>query len=142
MTSILVINGPNINLLGKREVNIYGKESYKDLCNKIENFAKENNVTVEIFQSNHEGEIIDKIHNAKKELKGIILNAGALTHYSYAIKDAIAAIEIPVIEVHISNIFKRESFRHVSVISDACLGQICGFGYNSYLLGISALLKD
>lgn len=139
---ILIINGPNINLLGTREPTVYGKETYEDLCNKIEKFAQKHNAKVEIFQSNHEGEIIDKVHSASKEFKGIVLNAGALTHYSISLKDAIKAINVPVIEVHLSNIYSREDFRHVSVLSDVCIGQICGFGIKSYLLGLSVLIED
>ncbi len=140
VNNILVINGPNINLLGKRELHIYGKETYESLCKRIEKFAEDNQVNLEIFQSNHEGVIIDKIQDAEKDFSGIVINAGAFTHYSFAIKDAIGAIGIPVVEVHVSNIFNREAFRHISVITDVCVGQICGFGYRSYLLGISALL--
>ncbi len=139
---ILVINGPNINLLGKRETSVYGNETYEDLCNRIKKFAENNNINIEIFQSNHEGEIIDKIHDADENFKGIVLNAGAFSHYSIAIKDAVKAISIPVIEVHLSNIYSREDYRHVSVISDACLGQISGFGYKSYILGVAAFMDN
>jgi len=139
---ILVINGPNINLLGKREINVYGNETYENLCERIDNFAKNHNIDVEIFQSNHEGEIIDRIHQAEEKYRGIVLNAGALSHYSISLKDAIKAINIPVIEVHLSNIYNREDYRKVSVISDVCIGQICGFGYKSYLLGIAALIEN
>ena len=134
---ILIINGPNINLLGIREQNIYGQETYEDLCKRIEEYAEQHNVKVELFQSNHEGDIIDKIHAAQKNYDGIILNAGALTHYSIALRDAVKAVDVPVIEVHLSNIYSREDFRRKSVLSDVCMGQICGFGFKSYLLAMS-----
>ena len=137
--NILVINGPNLNLLGKRAPGIYGNDSLFDIQSEIVCLAKELGVEVEFYQSNHEGGIIDAIHNAMDESDGVILNAGAYTHYSYAIRDAIAAVKIPVIEVHMSNIHAREEFRHTSVIAPVCRGSIAGFGKNSYLLALRAL---
>lgn len=139
MKKILVIHGPNLNLLGEREPGVYGSDTFETVNNEIVQKAKECNFECEIFQSNHEGEIIDKLHSARLEFDGIVLNAGAYTHYSYAIRDAIAAIKIPVVEVHMSNVHKREEFRHHSVISPVCVGVIAGFGKNSYLLGVEAL---
>lgn len=136
---ILVIHGPNLNLLGKREVHLYGNVSLKDIDRKMKQIASENNFGLETFQSNHEGAIIDKLHSAKGNIDYIIINAAAYTHTSVAIADAISAIEIPTIEVHISNVFKRESFRHKSLISPVCVGQIAGFGDNSYYLAIRAI---
>ena len=138
---ILIINGPNLNLLGKREPGIYGNDSLSDIQNEILSLAKELDIDVEFYQSNHEGGIIDALHNAMDENDGVILNAGTFTHYSYAIRDAIAAIKIPVIEIHMSNIHAREEFRHTSVIAPVCKGSIAGFGKNSYLLALRAL-KD
>lgn len=140
MKKILVINGPNLNLLGEREPGIYGNENYTTLSNMIIDRADELGIKCEIFQSNHEGAIIDKLHTARKNADGIILNAGAYTHYSYAIRDAIAAIKLPVVEVHISNVFAREEFRSNSVIGPVCRGSISGFGLYSYLLAMDALI--
>ncbi|MCI5905755.1 MAG: type II 3-dehydroquinate dehydratase [Oscillospiraceae bacterium] len=140
MKNVLIINGPNLNLLGEREPGTYGDDTYESLCADIKAKAAELGFdSCECFQSNHEGEIIDKIHAARLDKCGIILNAGAYTHYSYAIRDAIAAVKIPVIEVHISNIEKREEFRHTSVISAVCSGTIFGFGRIGYLLALQAL---
>jgi len=137
--SILIINGPNLNLLGKREPTIYGLDTFENYFQKIkEEFGQ---TDLEYFQSNHEGEIIDKLHEKGFNIDGIVLNAGAYTHTSLAIADAIAAIKSPVVEVHISNVFKREEFRHHSYISPVCVGSISGFGLDSYRLGIEALLK-
>ncbi len=138
---ILIIHGPNLNLLGEREPNVYGSETMQTINQLAIDTSKANNIQCDCFQSNHEGEIIDKLHEARLEYDGIVLNAGAYTHYSYAIRDAISAIKIPVVEVHMSNIHKREEFRHNSVISPVCAGQICGFGSNSYVLGVLALAK-
>lgn len=137
--NILVINGPNLNLLGKREPGVYGNDSLQEIQNEIAALAKELGVQVEFFQSNHEGGIIDALHNAMDDMDGVVLNAGAFTHYSYAIRDAIAAIKIPVVEVHMSNIHSREEFRHTSVIAPVCRGSILGFGKNSYLLALRAV---
>lgn len=134
--NILVINGPNINLLGIREKNIYGSLTYSDLVKKIENKAADFNFNVDFFQSNIEGEIINTIHSAYNIYDYIIINPAAYTHYSIAIYDAILAVNIPTIEVHISNIHKREEFRHKSVIASACIGQIAGFSEFSYLMAL------
>lgn len=139
MKKILIMHGPNINLTGKREPNQYGTTSYAQMNIEFVDYAEEQGMSCDIFQSNHEGELIDKLHDSIGVYDGIVLNAGAYTHYSYAIRDAIAAIEIPVVEVHMSNVHKREEFRHQSVLSPVCCGVICGFGKNSYILGISAL---
>lgn len=136
---IQIINGPNINLLGKREPSIYGNTSFDDyLADLRRRYA---DVQIDYFQSNVEGLMIDKIQEAGFEADGIILNAGAYTHTSIALQDAIRAVPAPVIEVHISNVHAREAFRHVSMISCACLGVICGFGLDSYRLALEALLK-
>lgn len=137
---ILIINGPNLNLLGSRENNIYGDLSLLDIQKRIEKAAKANNIDVVFFQSNHEGEIIDKIQLAKDNFDGIIINAGAFTHTSIAIRDAISAIMLPVIEVHISNVYKREEFRHVSMIAPVCKGVIAGFGADSYILALISFI--
>ena len=137
---VLIINGPNLNLLGEREPGTYGSDSYAGICAMLKEKSAELGFDeCECWQSNHEGEIIDRIHEARIDSDGIVLNAGAYTHYSYAIRDAIAAVKVPVIEVHMSNIHKREEFRHHSVISPVCAGQIAGFGKDSYVLGLYAL---
>lgn len=136
---ILIINGPNLNMLGIREPEKYGSETLADINDKIKKYCDDNNISVEFYQSNIEGEIIDKIHRARGNFDGIIMNAGAFTHYSYAIRDAIPIAEMPVIEVHLTNVHSREEFRHKSVIAPVCKGQICGFGSNSYLVAVRAL---
>lgn len=138
---ILVIHGPNLNLLGEREPGIYGDVSFDKLNENIMAHAERLGLECEIFQSNHEGAIVDKLHEARKEFFGVVLNAGAYTHYSYAISDAIKAIKIPCIEVHISNIFARDAFRSHSVIAPVCKGSISGFGLQSYYLGVTALAE-
>ncbi len=138
---IYVINGPNLNFLGIREPNIYGNNSYEDLCRYINSEAKKLNVEIEIFQSNIEGEVVDFIQKAYENSDGIVINAGAYTHYSIAIFDAIKSINLPTVEVHLSNIYNREEFRHKSVIAPACIGQISGFGFLGYKLAIEALLN-
>ncbi len=138
---ILVIHGPNLNLLGEREPGIYGDVSFEKLNENIMAHAEKLGLECEIFQSNHEGAIIDKLHAARTEFFGVVLNAGAYTHYSYAISDAIKAIKIPCIEVHISNIFARDAFRSHSVIAPVCKGSISGFGLQSYYLGVTALAE-
>lgn len=140
MTRIQIINGPNINLLGKREPSIYGNTSFEDYLGTLRKAYP--NVQIDYFQSNTEGELIDKIHETGFEADGIILNAGAYTHTSIAIHDAIRAVTSPVIEVHISNVHARESFRHTSMIAAACKGVVCGFGLDSYRLALEALLKN
>ena len=137
--NILVIHGPNLNLLGEREPGVYGNTSIEILNQNIIERSKEQGLECEIFQSNHEGAIIDKLHSARLNFDGVIINAGAYTHYSYAIRDAISAIKIPCIEVHISNVFARDEFRSNSVIAPVCKGSISGFGLNSYYLAIMAL---
>ena len=136
---ILVVNGPNLNMLGIREPEIYGSETYKDLEELIKGYCSKNNIQVDIFQSNCEGEIVTIIQNALGEYDGIILNAGAYTHYSYAILDSLYAVNIPTVEVHISDIYKREEFRHKSVIEPACKKQICGLGIQGYIKAIEYL---
>ena len=136
---ILIINGPNLNMLGIREPEKYGDETLADINEKIKKYCDDNNMDVEFYQSNIEGEIINKIHSARGNFDGIILNAGAFTHYSYAIRDAIPIAEMPVVEVHLTNVHAREEFRHTSVIAPVCNGQICGFGSNSYLVAVRAL---
>ena len=136
---ILVINGANMNMLGRREPDIYGKEDYAALCARIYEHAQSRGVAVECFQSNHEGAIIDKLHAARTTFDGVIINAGAYTHYSYAIHDAIHDIRIPCVEVHISNIYARDEFRSHSVLSPVCAGTIAGFGINGYFLALQAL---
>lgn len=139
MKKVLVLLGPNLNMVGIREKGIYGDESSESISNQIIEFAKKNDFSAEIFQSNHEGDLIDRIHSAKDNFDGVVINAGALTHYSYALRDAIACVKIPFIEVHMSNIHAREEFRHTSVIAPVCAGQISGFGKYSYLLAMNAL---
>ena len=139
MKKILIMNGPNLNLLGEREPNIYGDESLKAINDELYAVAQNLGHEISFFQSNSEGSIIDSIHAARLEYDGIVLNAGAYTHYSYAIHDAIAAIKIPVIEVHLSNISSRDEFRKTSVIAPVCAGSIAGFGKYSYMLAIQAL---
>ena len=139
MKKILVIHGPNLNLLGEREPGVYGNETYDSINNDIIEHSISKQFHCEVFQSNSEGEIIDTLHLARKSFDGVIINAGAYTHYSYAIRDAIAAIKIPVIEVHISNINARDEFRSKSVIAPVCAGSICGFGKYSYILAVDSL---
>jgi 3-dehydroquinate dehydratase-2 len=139
MKHVLVIHGPNLNLLGKREPDIYGTQTLEDINSAIVNKGMELQLQMETFQSNDEGAIIDKIHLSMAKVDGIIINPGALTHYSIAIRDAIKATGIPCIEVHLSNIHAREEFRKVSMIAPVCIGQISGFGADSYLLALQAI---
>jgi len=137
---LLFIFGPNLNLLGERETNWYGSMSYDDLIVKITKEAQSRGVQAEFFQSNQEGEIIDKIQQKRKEIDGIIINPGALTHYSIAVRDALSAVKIRSIEVHMSNIYAREEFRHHSVTAPVCWGQISGLGWIGYILAMDALI--
>lgn len=139
--NILVIHGPNLNLLGTRNPEIYGKDSLNDINAALKEKADNLGVTISFFQSNHEGAIIDTLHQTRGKVDGIIINAGAFTHYSYAIRDAIESIQIPTIEVHLSNIYAREPFRRHSVISEVCKGTIAGFGKVSYLLALESFVK-
>ena len=139
MKKVLVLNGPNINLIGVRETGIYGKESIDDINAQLMSRAKQAGLQMEIRQSNHEGLLIDWLQEARTEFDGVIINAGAYTHYSYAIRDAIATLGKPCIEVHFSNIHAREDFRHTSVISPVCAGVVAGFGKVSYFLALEGL---
>lgn len=134
---ILILNGPNLNLLGQREENIYGNQSFESYLNLLKQLFE--NIRIDYFQSNWEGELIDHLHAARGVYDGIVLNAGGYTHTSVALADAIAAIKVPVVEVHISNILKREDFRHKSLIGPNCIGTIMGFGLDSYRLAIESL---
>ena len=142
MTKILIIHGPNLNLLGEREPDIYGKTTLKEINTLLEKIAQKEGVSLEFLQSNHEGEIVDAIGKAKaNQFQAILINPAAYTHTSVAIRDAVAAVNIPTIEVHLSNIYAREEFRHKSLIAPACHGQITGFGVNSYVLGLEAAIQ-
>lgn len=136
---ILVINGVNMNMLGIREPEKYGSVTLKDLEKELYSLSFELGIDIETYQSNHEGEIVEKIQQAKDEFSGIIINAGAYTHTSIAIRDAIASVNIPTVEVHMTNIYAREEFRHKSYLSAVCKGQIAGFGIDSYKLALRAL---
>lgn len=137
----LIINGPNLNLLGKREPGIYGEQSYDALCTLIRDHAAARGSTADFFQSNHEGAIIDQIHAADGAYDAIVINPGAYTHYSYAILDALKAVDVPAYEVHISHIGQREPFRAVSVTAPACVGQLCGHGFDGYLMAMNHFLE-
>lgn len=139
MKKVLVLHGPNINLTGKREPGTYGVTTFEEINREIVEFGKTLDLDCTVFQSNHEGVLIDKIHECLQDYDGIVLNAGAYTHYSYAIRDALSSVKKPCVEVHMSNIHAREEFRHNSVVAPVCIGQICGFGKNSYILGLFAL---
>lgn len=136
---ILIMNGPNLNLLGEREPNIYGGETMKSINDELLELAHELGFEADFYQNNSEGALIDRLHEARLDCAGVIFNAGAYTHYSYALRDAISAIRIPVVEVHLSNVNSRDEFRHKSVIAPVCRGTIAGFGKNSYKLGLYAL---
>ncbi len=139
MTMVLVINGPNLNLLGDREPDIYGKLTLKDIIDKMTELSKKLNLELDFFQSDHEGEIVEKVGKSRKVFDWIIINPAAYTHTSVAIRDAVAASGLPVIEVHISNIYSREEFRQKSLIAPVSRGQISGFGLSSYLLALHAI---
>jgi len=140
MLNILIIHGPNLNLLGEREPDIYGSLTLKDVNQRINQFAAQNNIELKIFQSNHEGELIDFLHDNRKWADGLVINPGAFTHYSYALRDAIAGTQIPAVEVHLSDIHKREEFRKISVIKEVCVQQIAGKGADSYIEGLQYLI--
>lgn len=138
---LLVLHGPNLNLLGQREPGVYGSDTLADINQRLEAEAAKLNALVTCFQSNHEGVLVDAVQQAKGQYEGIVINAAAYTHTSVALRDAIAAVEIPTVEVHLSNIYCRESFRHHSYIAPVVIGQISGFGANSYLLGLQAIVS-
>jgi len=135
---VLVVYGPNLNLLGEREPDVYGHETMEDISARLREAAARDGVSLDVFQSNSEGAIIDRLHAARHEADAVVLNAGALTHYGYALRDAIVAIRLPVVEVHMTNIDAREPFRRKSVLSPVCAGVVHGFGANSFLLGLRA----
>ena len=141
MKKILILNGPNLNMTGIRKTDVYGAETLKQINDELKIYAKARGFKADFFQSNHEGEIIDAIHESKDYYDGVVINAGAYTHYSYAIRDAIEAVSgfTPFVEVHMSDIHAREDFRKISVITDVCVKQICGFGKDSYKMGIDLL---
>jgi 3-dehydroquinate dehydratase-2 len=139
MWRVLVLNGPNLNLLGEREPHLYGSATLDAIMEQVRQHAATRQIEIEHLQSNHEGALIDALHQARGRIHGVILNAGALTHTSYALRDAIAALQIPTVEVHLTNIYAREEFRRHSVIAPVCVGQISGFGALSYLLAVDAL---
>ena len=141
MTKVLLIHGPNLNLLGQREPEVYGKATIEEINQEAIKEAETEGISIEIMQSNHEGEIVDIIGKAKDNFEGIIINPAAYTHTSVAIRDAISAAGIPAIEVHLSNIYAREEFRHTSLIAPVALGQISGFGKYSYILAVKAIAK-
>ncbi|MCD6550739.1 type II 3-dehydroquinate dehydratase [Thermotoga sp.] len=136
---LLVVNGPNLNMLGKRDKSVYGSFAYDELVKMIEDWSRENNVEVEVFQSNHEGEIVDRLH--RLDFDGLVINPGAFTHYSYAIRDALEIVRVPKVEVHISNIHRREEFRRKSVTAEVCDGQISGLGVYGYILALEYVKK-
>lgn len=141
MRKFLVINGPNLNLLGEREKHIYGVMSVEQINEKIINHFKDQSIHIDFFQSNHEGEIIDKIQKARTAYSGVVINPGAYSHYSIAILDAIKSVDMPFIEVHLSNIYSREEFRRISVTAVGCHGVVSGLGYFGYIMALEALLN-
>ena len=141
MKKIIILNGPNLNLLGEREKNQYGSFTLKDIEKNCKVFAEANDLNITLFQSNIEGEIVEKIQDSRKNQNGLIINAGGYTHTSVSIHDALKIIKIPIIELHISNIYNREDFRHKSLISKVANGVICGFGANGYIMALNAMKK-
>ncbi len=141
MNKIIILNGPNLNLLGEREKNQYGNVSLKDIEKNCKEFASKNNIKLSLFQSNIEGELVTEIQNSRTTNDGLIINAGGYTHTSVAIHDALKILKIPIIELHISNIYNREDFRHKSLISKVAKGVICGFGTDGYIMSLKAMIK-
>ena len=139
--SILVLNGPNLNLLGTREPEVYGDETLDEMLAALRAQASEHSITIDTFQSNSEGELIDRLHQAVGESDGVIFNPGALAHYSYALRDAILATDLQVVEAHMTNVYARDQFRHTSVLAGVCLGVVAGFGRDSYFLAFEALRR-
>ena len=139
---VAVIHGPNLNMLGRREVGIYGGQTMEDINKDVAREARDLNVEVDFFQSNSEGDLVTYIQECRGRVDGILINAGAYTHYSIALRDAITSAQVDTVEVHISNIYKREPFRHVSVIAPVCIGQICGIGSHGYILALRALMEE
>ena len=140
-TRVLVLNGPNLNLLGIREPEVYGTDTLEEIVERVRRHVADRDVEVRHVQSNAEGELVDALQDARTSADGVVLNAGSLTHYSYALRDAISATELPVVETHLSNVHAREEFRHTSVIAAVCIGVVAGFGADSYLLAIDGLLR-
>jgi 3-dehydroquinate dehydratase II len=141
MNKIIILNGPNLNLLGERETKQYGNFTIKDIEKKCNEYASQNNIKLSLFQSNIEGELVDEIQNSRTNHNGLIINAGGYTHTSVAIHDALKILKIPIIELHISNIYNREEFRHKSLISKVAKGVICGFGADGYIMSLKAMKK-
>ena len=141
MNKIIILNGPNLNLLGEREKKQYGIFTLKDIEKSCVNYSNQNNIKLSFFQSNIEGELVDQIQASRNNQEGLIINAGGYTHTSVAIHDALKILKIPIIELHISNIYNREEFRHKSLISNVAIGVICGFGSNGYLMSLNAMNK-